>query len=327
MNTLFQMTTAEGWVEAMYAGMDSRGVGLQPKRDAKAWVIVYFVAFMIIGSQFIINLFVGVVIDNFNTIKEREELGNMFVTEQQKSWIEIQKIGLGKTLKTKVNEPTGSRLPFYRLVNKKWFEYTIMFFIVLNTVVMASRHHRMSEELTKFSETANFVFAFVFNAEMVLKLIGLGKTYFMNPWNKFDMFIVVGTDLGLAVQWLGGVDDGLSTAATVIRGFRIMRMFRLIKSSVTIRLIFDTILNILPQITNVTSLIVLLFFIYAALAINLFSGVMLQEYLDRKNNFQHLGSAMVMLMKFSTGEDWNMFMYELAVADGYKGQKCTYEAG
>jgi len=37
---------------------------------------------MIIGSQFIINLFVGVVIDNFNTIKEKEELEGMFVTEQ-----------------------------------------------------------------------------------------------------------------------------------------------------------------------------------------------------------------------------------------------------
>jgi hypothetical protein len=36
---------------------------------------------MIVGSQFIINLFVGVVIDNFNKIKEKEELGSMFVTE------------------------------------------------------------------------------------------------------------------------------------------------------------------------------------------------------------------------------------------------------
>jgi len=36
---------------------------------------------MIIGSQFIMNLFVGVVIDNFKTIKEKQELGNMFVTE------------------------------------------------------------------------------------------------------------------------------------------------------------------------------------------------------------------------------------------------------
>jgi len=60
---------------------------------------------MIVGSQFIINLFVGVVIDNFNTIKEKEELGNMFVTEQQRSWIEIQKVGQGKKLRIKINEP------------------------------------------------------------------------------------------------------------------------------------------------------------------------------------------------------------------------------
>ena len=41
---------------------------------------LYFVSFMIIGSQFIINLFVGVVIDNFNKIKEQDEMGNCFVT-------------------------------------------------------------------------------------------------------------------------------------------------------------------------------------------------------------------------------------------------------
>jgi hypothetical protein len=35
---------------------------------------------MIVGSQFIINLFVGVVIHNFNKIKEKEELGNIPAT-------------------------------------------------------------------------------------------------------------------------------------------------------------------------------------------------------------------------------------------------------
>lgn len=66
----------------MYSGIDSRGVGLQPKENANVYVIAFFLAFMVMGSQFIINLFVGVVIDNFNAIKEQEELGNMFVTEQ-----------------------------------------------------------------------------------------------------------------------------------------------------------------------------------------------------------------------------------------------------
>lgn len=76
------MTSTEGWTDVMYNGIDSVGVGLQPKTNNQIWLVIYFVAFMIVGSQFIINLFVGVVIDNFNTIKEKEELGNTFVTEQ-----------------------------------------------------------------------------------------------------------------------------------------------------------------------------------------------------------------------------------------------------
>jgi hypothetical protein len=35
---------------------------------------------MVVGSQFLMNLFVGVVIDNFQCIKEKEELDNIFVT-------------------------------------------------------------------------------------------------------------------------------------------------------------------------------------------------------------------------------------------------------
>ena len=95
---LFQMMTTEGWMTVMYAGIDSRGVDLQPKKHNNLWWILYFVSFMIIGSQFIINLFVGVVIDNFNKIKEKSETGNIFVTDRQREWIEIQKVVMSKNL-------------------------------------------------------------------------------------------------------------------------------------------------------------------------------------------------------------------------------------
>ena len=121
---------------------------------------------------------------------------------------------------------------------------------------------------------------------MILKLIGLGKLYFIYPWNNFDMAIVIATDIGLLFKFFMTNAGSFSSAASVVRGFRIMRMFKLIRSSVHMRLILDTVFNIMPQISNVMSLIVLLFFIYAALGINLFSGVMLQEKLDSKNNFQ-----------------------------------------
>lgn len=61
------------------------------------------------------------------------------------------------------------------------------------------------------------------------------------------------------------------------------------------------------------SLIFLLFFIYAALGINLFSGVMYQDVLNEKNNFRSFGNALLVLMRCATGEDWNLIMAELAV--------------
>ena len=207
------------------------------------------------------------------------------------------------------------------MVNHKYFEYTITFFIFANTVVMAMKHHGMPQELKDFSYNINFVFSAVFNLEMIFKLIGLRKIYFIDTWNKFDMLIVFATDLGLILD-VFDLGTSFSQTATVIRSFRIMRMFKLIRSSVHMRLILDTVFNILPQVTNVMTLIFLLYFIYACLGINLFSGIMLQDALDEKNNFKSFWTAMIMLVKFSTGEDWNQYMFELALKDSYQGVKC-----
>jgi voltage-dependent calcium channel L type alpha-1D len=108
---------------------------------------------------------------------------------------------------------------------------------------------------------------------MGLKLIGLGRTYFFDTWNKFDMFVVIASDLGFILNAMD-ISDTVSRTITVVRSVRVMRMVRLVKTSVNIRLIFDTIMNILPQITNVMTLIILLLYIFAALSINIFSSVM-----------------------------------------------------
>jgi len=57
----------------------------------------------------------------------------------------------------------------------------------------------------------------------------------------------------------------------------------------------------------------LLLFIYAALGINVFSGVMYQDYIDEKNNFSTISNAIIILFRCSTGEDWNKVMHELSV--------------
>ena len=103
----------------------------------------------------------------------------------------------------------------------------------------------MDEGLEKFGDNANYLFAFVFNVEMIFKLIGLRKIYFHYTWNLFDMFIVIATDSSILMT-IFEANEAFGSTATVFRAFRIMRMFKLIRSSVHMRLILDTVFNILP---------------------------------------------------------------------------------
>ena len=63
---LFVLTTTEGWTLTMWAGVDAKSVNMTPERDHRPLSIFYFIFFIIIGSLFILNLFVGVVINTFN---------------------------------------------------------------------------------------------------------------------------------------------------------------------------------------------------------------------------------------------------------------------
>ena len=231
---------------------------------------------MIIGSQFIINLFVGVVIDNFTKIKEKEEMGGkgVYITDSQQRWLEINKIMLHKPLMKDVPKAKNATQKYFRLItNSHYFEGFITLCIILNTFAMAVVHLGMSTEFKLMLKVLNYIFAAIFNLEMILKLFALGKTYFTEGWNLFDCFIVVGTDIGILMN-IFIVGASLSSATSVIRGFRIMRIFRLIKSSPEVTLIISTVVNIMPSITNIMSLMVILIFIFAALGLNLFSTVM-----------------------------------------------------
>lgn len=68
---LFQVATFEGWMEVMADAVDARGVNLQPQREANLYAYIYFVIFIVCGSFFTLNLFIGVIIDNFNMLKKK----------------------------------------------------------------------------------------------------------------------------------------------------------------------------------------------------------------------------------------------------------------
>ena len=227
MNALFLMMNGEGWTEAMYRAVDSNGIGMEPKRDSKPYFVFFFIAYMVVGSLFISNLFVGVVIDNFNKIKEKNELGSAFVTDNQRQWILMQQIGQRISLRKKAIEPEGFRKYFFRFVHHQLFDNFITSMVCLNTLCMAIIHYKMNPFMKYTLKIMNYVFSMVFNLEMFLKLIAIKGDYFNSNWNLFDMFIVVSADIGIVLD-LMGLNKNMSTAVTILRAFRILRIVKLL---------------------------------------------------------------------------------------------------
>jgi len=86
MLTLFDIITTEGWIPVMWNGVDATAINRQPERGSQMLAVLYFMAFIIVGSLFVLNLFVGVVINTFNSEKER--LGkNHMLTPVQSEWV------------------------------------------------------------------------------------------------------------------------------------------------------------------------------------------------------------------------------------------------
>merc|ERR1711871_317771 len=84
------MATTEGWVVVMLNGVDATSVDQHPVENwNEAWAL-FFVAFIVFGSFFMINLFVGGVLDNYDRIAQ-EAGGSAFMSETQKAWVKTHK--------------------------------------------------------------------------------------------------------------------------------------------------------------------------------------------------------------------------------------------
>jgi len=91
---------------------------------------------------------------------------------------------------------------------------------------------------------------------MVLKMFGLGlKAYVKDGFNVFDSIIVI-------VGLLEFLNAG-SKALTVLRAFRLLRIFKIVKSWTTLKKLLQTVLNSFSSIANLGLLMFLLIFIYS----------------------------------------------------------------
>ncbi|RHZ27288.1 hypothetical protein DYB37_011550, partial [Aphanomyces astaci] len=302
---LFELTTMEGWTSTCLACIDAVGENMQPIENYNPIIMVYWWLYMIICAFFITNLFIGVLCDSFT----RETYGSM-VTDEQIQWIKLQNKVLAMSPQRVHPRPKHYvRKWCYKVSTYPYFEHFITTVIMTNTVAMAVQVFGQSVATEHALTAMNSVFSVIFTIEAAAKLGAFGRVYFDDSWNRFDFVIVVFTIVSFILQ---AVDINLGSAATVIRVFRVGRALRLIKKAKIMKNLFDTLIVSLPAVVNVVSLLSLLYYIFAAVAVQLFAKTAFNNSMVNENqNFQNFWTAFQTLIGFSTGENWDNFTWEM----------------
>uniref|UniRef100_A0A8B9X594 Sodium channel protein n=1 Tax=Bos mutus grunniens TaxID=30521 RepID=A0A8B9X594_BOSMU len=308
---LLQVATFKGWMDIMYAAVDSTEEGQQPQFEARSSMYLYFVVFIIFGSFFTLNLFTGVIIDNFN--QQQKKLGgqDVFLTEEQKKYYNAMKKLGSKKPQRPIPRPQNKCQGFvFDLVTHQVFDIIIIILILLNMLSMMAETHKQSETMKHLLECFNLAFVVIFAIECFIKIFALRQYYFANGWNLFDCVIVL-------LSIVSSVVSALKTEAQIpfpptlfrmVRLVRIGRILRLVRAARRIRTLLFALMMSLPSLFNIGLLLFLVMFIYAIFGMNSFRKVKEESGIDDIFNFQTFTSSMLCLFQITTTAGWDALL-------------------
>ena len=307
--TLFICSTAEGWVEIMYSGMDVTEVGMAPLRNNERMNFIFFWGFMVIGSFFLTNIFIGVLVSFFG-----ESSGTALLTHTQREWLQTQILILRTKSRVMVGPPEDSwQRPLYKIASSPILEKIVSVLVTINVVALMFESVPQDPVLLERLDVVNLVFLLIFTLEMTFKMVAFGPAdYWRDNWAKLDVFVVF-------IGWVGHVANLFAVefpGIQAIRSLRILRITMLLKTNKTLRSLFGTLLMSLPPALNLTMLWMLVFFIYGVLGMQYFWDCAQQPgpevgFLNANDNFKDIIHSMRFLFQISTGQDFMNAAYEL----------------
>ncbi|XP_056311572.1 voltage-dependent L-type calcium channel subunit alpha-1C isoform X2 [Danio aesculapii] len=326
MMALFAVSTFEGWPGLLYRAIDSHAEDVGPIYNYRVVISIFFIIYIIIIAFFMMNIFVGFVIVTFQEQGE-QEYKNCELDKNQRQCVEY-------ALKARPLRRYIPKNPYqykvWYVVNSTYFEYLMFTLILLNTICLAMQHHGQSQSFNKAMNILNMLFTGLFTVEMILKLIAFKpRGYFSDPWNVFDFLIVIGSIIDVILSEINPADPSSSPPSSVVRPmglqntednarisitffrlFRVMRLVKLLSRGEGIRTLLWTFIKSFQALPYVALLIVMLFFIYAVIGMQMFGKIALRDnsQINRNNNFQTFPQAVLLLFRCATGEAWQEIM-------------------
>jgi len=333
MLTLFFVCSFDGWVDVMWNSVNAVGEDDQPVPNHAPALCLYYVTFLIVGNFFVLNLFIGVIVDSFNN----SAAGIMVMDNTKKAeevWAEENE---AKRLVEQEEQEAADvaaysprRKKVFDWVVHQWFDIIITSVICANVLCMAIEHYDQPDDMTTGLKFLDYAYTTIFFFEFVLKFTAFGwNRYIRDDWSKFDFFIVVMSFVGIYIENSGGGIGVNPSLLRVLRVFRIARVLKLVKSAKGLKALLNTVLRSMNQVASIALLMTLVFFIYAAAGVQMFGKLSCDEspcqgLIPDKAEFRNFPMAMLTLFRVCTGDNGNGIMKDAMRTDCIADEDCDF---
>lgn len=309
---LFQIVSQEGWIDVMWSVESITGRGLQPQYFASQGNAMFFVIFNLLGTVFVLTLFISVFMRNYT-----EQTGVAFLTSDQRSWLELRKL-LRQVSPSKRPSNTDRRKwrdwCYKRAVRKhgRW-QRTITIVLVLHLILLMVEYYPEPVWWDKARTYIFLGFTVFYMLNVIIRMIGLSWSRFRrSSWDVFSVFAVFGsfvfTILVLARPEMQSIDKVQNT-------FLVLIVLLIIPRNDALDQLFKTAAASLPNIGNLLATWSVLFLVFAIALTQTFGLTRFGSQETGNLNFRNVPKALILLFRMSTGEGWNQIMEDFAVIE------------
>ena len=306
---LFQIVSQEGWVDVMWSAMSMAGKGLQPQPFAAQGNAMYFIIFNLLGTVFVLTLFISVFIRNHT-----EQTGVAFLTAEQRSWLELRKLlrQISPSKRSVGNSTRTWQHWCYRLAvqkHGKWQRF-VTAVLVFHLALLVTEFY---SEPTWWSRLRNYIFlvlTMVYLFNVIIRVVGLAwKRFRRSSWDLYSVIAVSGV---LVTTIMNLAQFSESTFDQLHKLFLVAITFLLIPRNNQLDQLFKTAAASLESIGNLLATWFVLFLVYAIAFTQAFGLTRFGPNETGNLNFRNVPKALILLFRMSCGEGWNQIMEDFA---------------
>ena len=317
MLTTFVLSTSESWTDIFNMANMATAIDVQltPTKDIDWFAVLYFYSFMTVGCLIVVNMFAGIIIQNFLNLS-----GLAYLTVEQRQYIDLMKqIKVVKPTVTPVRPAKEYKAKCFDVLKNPKYSIFINISLCFTVLINILTFNDEPRALDEVRDVLLSFFICVFLADVLIKIFAHGhRKWRKSIGNLFDIIVVSGALISLIIEYIY-VGFGYSTAEIVKakRMFTLLLCFKLIQHIPILVQLMKIIKASFVQITDILGVFVILLLTYSLLFMEIFGLTRWFQIYNHDANFRTLSNAMLLLLRMITGESWHRIMNDCLVDSDY----------